>query len=57
MVLERKRDEFLLTDKCIVIAMCGVQRKDGKKIYRLDADIGFEWNYRLVVFGKHCWLV
>ena len=45
------------TERSTVRAICGVQLKDRKKIYRLDVHAGFECHNRSVVYGKQCSLV
>ena len=45
------------TERSMVREMCGMQRKDRKKICRFDVHAGFEGNHGLVSYGKLCLLV
>ena len=41
----------------MVRAICGVQQKRQKNIYRFDVHAGFEGNCRSIGYGKQCSLV
>ena len=45
------------TEESMVRAMCGVQLKDKKKIYRFDVHAWFQWSHTSVGYGRLCSLV
>ena len=53
----REEATSIRIERSMVTAMCGVQFKDRKKIYRFDVHVGSELKYRSSGYGKLCSLV